>query len=211
MNDYDSLKATIVRWLNREGFQDLIDEVDIFLVIAQNRVYREIDFHFTEKTLATVTTVPQTLPADFDRMKSVTIGIGESRFEVNGSPEKLVAVSGTLGRPLFYSTSADGIEWGTTPDQEFDVTLSYWSRPENLGASNTSNWITINAPELLLFGSLLEASLFLKDDQRAQVWLGRYGQIKQEIENAEERRDKEPGGLSVREQIYRYSGSKRIY
>jgi len=46
----------------------------------------------------------------------------------------------------------------------------YYAEPEFLSDSNTSNVFLANAPDALLYSSLVEAEPYLMNDQRLQVW-----------------------------------------
>jgi hypothetical protein len=105
---------------------------------------------------------------------------------------------GSTAAPQRYARVGDSFYFGPAPDQAYTVTLVYYTSMGVLTALNTTNWLTANAPEFLLWAAMLEACLFLKDDARAQVWEGRYEQIKAEVMKAEERMDKEAGSLRVR-------------
>ena len=39
-----------------------------------------------------------------------------------------------------------------------------------LSSSNQTNWLTQNAPNVMLFGTLKQTAPFLKDDARLAVW-----------------------------------------
>jgi hypothetical protein len=45
-----------------------------------------------------------------------------------------------------------------------------------LDSSNQTNWFTIYAPQALLYGTLLQAMPFLKNDDRVQLWQSLYQQ-----------------------------------
>ena len=44
--------------------------------------------------------------------------------------------------------------------------MLFRSEVQPLDSSNQTNWFTINAPQALLFGSLVQAMTFLKNDER---------------------------------------------
>jgi hypothetical protein len=46
-----------------------------------------------------------------------------------------------------------------------------------LDSANQTNWFTIYAPQALLYGSLLQAMPFLKNDERLPMWQAQYQQI----------------------------------
>jgi hypothetical protein len=46
-----------------------------------------------------------------------------------------------------------------------------------LDSANQSNWFTQYAPQALLYGTLLQAMPFLKNDERMPMWQQNYSQI----------------------------------
>jgi hypothetical protein len=63
-----------------------------------------------------------------------------------------------------------------TPDQAYSYEVLYYERPQPLDSSNQTNWFTQYAPQALLYGSLLQAMPFLKNDNRVQLWQAMYQQ-----------------------------------
>ena len=71
--------------------------------------------------------------------------------------------SGSTGFPKYYATFRENaIEVAPTPDAAYAVTLDYIYTPDGLSSTNTETYISLNAPELLLFACLVEAYAFLK-------------------------------------------------
>jgi hypothetical protein len=67
--------------------------------------------------------------------------------------------------------------FGPEPDSGYTVNGTYWGKPTALrSASNDAqdNWLIVNAPDLALYGSLLQAEPFLKNDARIGVWQNFY-------------------------------------
>jgi hypothetical protein len=62
----------------------------------------------------------------------------------------------------------------------------YYERVQPLDSTNQTNWFTIYAPQALLYGSLLQAMPFLKNDERVAMWQDQYNQIMQTL-TAEDR------------------------
>ena len=77
--------------------------------------------------------------------------------------------------PVFYS-DYDYSHWliSPTPDDDYPFEILYYELPALLDDSVQTNWITEFAPQLLLYGTLLEATPFLKNDERIPVWQGMY-------------------------------------
>ena len=71
--------------------------------------------------------------------------------------------SGDTGFPKYYATFRENaIEVAPVPSSTFTVTLDYIYTPDGLSSTNTETYISVNAPELLLFACLVEAFAYLK-------------------------------------------------
>lgn len=80
--------------------------------------------------------------------------------------------------PLFYC-DYDYTHWlvAPTPDVAYNFEVLYYERLQPLDSSNQTNWFTIYAPQALLYGSLLQAMPFLKNDDRVPMWQAQYAQV----------------------------------
>jgi hypothetical protein len=75
------------------------------------------------------------------------------------------------GQPQFYA-DYDYTHWllVPTPNDTYDLEVLYYELPVLLDDSTQTNWLTDYAPNLLLYGALLEATPFLKNDDRIATW-----------------------------------------
>ena len=72
------------------------------------------------------------------------------------------------GAPKYYAQFDDNtFILGPTPDQNYTVELHYYYYPESIVTLGTS-WIGDNFPMCLLYGSLVEANIFLKGEADVQ-------------------------------------------
>jgi hypothetical protein len=80
--------------------------------------------------------------------------------------------------PFFYC-DYDYTHWmiAPTPDDDYAYEVLYYERLQPLDTTNQSNWFTEYAPQALLYGSLLQAMPFLKNDERIPMWQAQYEQI----------------------------------
>jgi hypothetical protein len=78
-------------------------------------------------------------------------------------------------QPKFYG-DYDYFNWLIAPTADFayPFEVNYWELPALLDSSNQTNWSSDFAPNALLHGSLLQATPFLNNDERIQVWQGIY-------------------------------------
>jgi len=71
--------------------------------------------------------------------------------------------TGATGFPKYYAMFRENsICVAPTPSSAFVVALDYVYTPDGLSSTNTETYISINAPELLLYACLVEAYGFLK-------------------------------------------------
>jgi len=79
------------------------------------------------------------------------------------------------GQPEFYA-DYDYTHWliVPTPNAAYDLEVLYYELPALLDDAQQSNWLTEYAPNLLLYGALLEATPFLKNDDRIATWQNFY-------------------------------------
>lgn len=61
-----------------------------------------------------------------------------------------------------------------TPNIAYPFKIAYLEIPPYLTSANQTNWITNYAPRLLLYGTLLEATIYLKDSERIAEFEGEY-------------------------------------
>lgn len=80
--------------------------------------------------------------------------------------------------PLYYC-DYDYTHWlvAPTPASAYTFEVLYYERLQPLDSSNQTNWFTIYAPQALLYGSLLQAMPFLKNDDRVPMWQAQYAQV----------------------------------
>ena len=72
----------------------------------------------------------------------------------------------TTGNPKHYAQFDDNtFIVGPTPSSSLDAELHYFYIPESISASaDGTSWLGTNAPEVLLYGSLVEAYTFMKGE-----------------------------------------------
>ena len=74
--------------------------------------------------------------------------------------------------------------------------MLYYGRIPALSDIETSNWLLNDAPDVLLYGALLQSAPYLVDDARVQVWAGLY-QSGVEALNIENEKARVSGPLSM--------------
>jgi hypothetical protein len=79
--------------------------------------------------------------------------------------------------PLFYA-EYDYSHWlvAPTPNANYPLEIVAYMQPRLLDDANQSNFFSEYTPNCLLYGALVQATPFLKDDPRIQTWKTMYEQ-----------------------------------
>ena len=81
----------------------------------------------------------------------------------------------STGVPRYYTYfDTSTIYVAPTPSSNLSLELSYKRRLPALSSSNTSNFLTTDAYDALLYGCLIEASLFNRNDKLVQYYTELY-------------------------------------
>lgn len=95
------------------------------------------------------------------------------------------ALSSNCGQPEFAARITDTeIVFGPTPDQAYGTEVTATIRPTPLSASNSSTWLTMNLPELMVAAGMIAMSGYMRnygaqadDPKMAQSWKGVYDEL----------------------------------
>jgi len=171
---YSSLTSIVLQYLERSDTA-VVNAIPTFITLAEFEIAQEI------KTLGQLQLVQSQVsignpvlqkPARW--RKTVSLNITDSSGNKNPvllrKYEYLTNYwpNNTLtAQPLYYAdTDWDHFYLAPTPDQAYTFELLYYERIQPLSSTNQTNWLTQNAPNAMLFGTLLQAVMFLKNDQR---------------------------------------------
>ncbi len=184
---YDSLLVDIRRYLGR-GFtqasdQIVFDQLPRLVTLAEMRIARELKIEGFIRAITTPLSIGVSTYLKPDRWRdtiSMTVDgtpIQTRSYEYlrNYWPNEAQTAS-----PQFYA-DYDYANWliAPTPNAASTLEILYYEQPALLGPNLQSNWLTDYAPELVLYASLLEATPFLKNDERVQLWQSLYDRCAQ--------------------------------
>jgi hypothetical protein len=171
---YDSLTSTVLQYLERQDAA-VVNAIPTFITLCEFEIAQEI------KTLGQLTIANSTMtannpvlakPARWRKTVSMSVNNGTSmqpifvrKFEYLKNYWPNVTQTGT---PAYYADT-DYEHWylAPTPDQAYTFEVLYYERIAPLSSTNQTNWLTQYAPNAMLYGTLLQAMPFLKNDARA--------------------------------------------
>lgn len=190
---FTTLKEDIRRYLER-GFtlasdQIVYEQIPRLINLAERRIAREL------KVQGLINVVTSTMEAGLavypkpDRWRTtVSFNIG-----ADGQYNQLFARDyeyirsywpdrTQTAQPLFYA-DYDYNNWivSPTPDAAYPFEVLVYQLLPLLDETSQTNWLTEYAPQVLLYASLLEATPFLKNDERIAVWQQMYDRAAQAL------------------------------
>lgn len=181
---YDSLVEDIQQYLERTD-DATINQIPRFIMLAEQVIASQIKFlgNLTVNTSnMVIATATIDKPARWHKTISMNVTVDGKRQPVfvrkyeylrEYAPDPSVQ-----GTPKFYA-DYDYTHWlvAPTPDTAYDYEVLYYERVQPLDSTNQTNWFTIYAPQAMLYGSLLQAMPFLKNDERIAMWQQQYDLI----------------------------------
>jgi hypothetical protein len=180
IENYTDLQAAIVEYLGRDQDATLIARIPTFIQLFEAKMNRSLFVRQMEQRSTTTIDVNGSepefieLPSDFQSMRRIRIS------SVEGKPY-LSFMSGTqmdeyrqfsadvANQPIYFTIFGNEIELVPTPDQDYTIEMVYRQNVPPL-ASNDTNWLLTLAPDLYLYGALLEVAPYIKEDDRIQTW-----------------------------------------
>lgn len=186
MESYSQLKTDIKSWLVRD---DLLDsELDNFIAIATARINRKLRIAGME-TEADLTLDARVvdLPTDFRGMRAIRIDATSRTVELRYvAPEQLDSMDLTgTGQPAFFTIRGTKLVLNKTPDTTYTAKIHYYQKFSNLSDSVTTNWLTDNAPDVMLYGCLCAAGKYIRDPEVMQTYQAYFDQAIQEASEAD--------------------------
>jgi hypothetical protein len=181
---YNSLVDDISSYLERTDTQTL-EKIPTFIMLAEQVIASQIKFlgnlTVNESTMVQGTNIIAK-PARWHKTVSLNVTVDGVRQPVflrtyeylrqywNEATEEDI--------PRYYA-DYDYSHWlvAPTPADAYTFEVLYYERVQPLDSSNQTNWFTIYAPQAMLYGSLLQAMPFLKNDERMPMWRAEYDLI----------------------------------
>ena len=206
---YAELKQAIKDFTENDetGF---VTNIPVFIRAAEDRIIVNVDLeNFRKNATSALTQGNEYLstPSDFLAPFSLFVSTaGKEGFllekDVNfmreAYPDRTVT-----GTPKYYgffdatATAAAGqvqanFILGPKPDQAYTVEIHYYYRPTSLtaGADNEYTWLSKNATNALLYGSLIEAYIYMKGEQDViSMYEGRFQEAVSRLKDLAEARE----------------------
>jgi hypothetical protein len=191
--DYPSLQAAVTEYLARDQDTTLLERIPTFIQLAEAKINRQLFVrqmeHRSTAVVDTASIEPEfiSLPADFQSMRRVRLASikGKPSLEFKSGvqiDEFRFAISNVAGPPRYFTVFGNEIELAPTPDAAYTIEMIYRQSIPPL-AINSTNWLLALAPDLYLYGALLESAPYIKEDGRIQTWGLGFGSALNDLNN----------------------------
>ena len=192
---YNSLVADIQSYLERTDAAT-VDKIPTFIMLAEQVIAAEIKF------LGNLTVVQSNMvsgnstiakPARWHKTVSMNVTVNGERQPVLLRKYEYLREywpdNTQTDVPKFYC-DYDYENWlvAPTPASNYAFEVLYYERVQPLDSTNQTNWFTVYAPQALLYGSLLQAMPFLKNDERIPMWQQQYTAIMNTLKTEDKQR-----------------------
>jgi hypothetical protein len=179
---YTELQSAVSNWLDRA---DLTSRIPEFISLAEGRIARKLRIREME-TEADVTTVAGTrtaaLPTGFREVRRLYLSASPVQMLDYISPQDYWNrfVSTQNSRPSCFTVEGSNFLFGPIPDAVYTAKCLYYKALDAL--SSSAHAVFTANPDVYLYGSLLAAEPFLRNDKRIGVWKGLFDEALMELE-----------------------------
>jgi hypothetical protein len=192
---YDSLVDDVITYLERTD-EATVEKIPTFIMLAEQVIASELKFlgnlNVSTSQLNANNPIIQK-PARWHKTVSMNITVAGSRQPVFLRKYEYLKEywpdDTQTATPLYYA-DYDYEHWivAPTPDTNYNFEVLFYQRVQPLDETNQTNWFTVYAPQALLYGTLLQAMPFLKNDDRIPMWQAQYDKVIQTLKNEDVQR-----------------------
>lgn len=204
LTTYTELKSSVADWLNRT---DLTAVVPDFISLAEAQIERTLRTRqMIVRATASIDTEYSAVPSDFLETKSIKLNtspVTALQFESIDSLDYLKATAYiAAGKPQYFGIVGGQIRVLPVPDSTYTAELIYYAKLTKLSNSVASNWLLSQAPDVYLYGALMQATPYLKDDARITIWASLYAKGLEELQVADDRGATSGGSVMMRARTF---------
>jgi hypothetical protein len=193
---YATLTQDLKDWMENDG-TEFSNETDNFISLAEQRISRDIEPYAFHESATTTFNVGDRFVSKPNDAKVIFhflyLDSDSKRIFLEERTDEFIydywPTSSTTGTPVYWANYNDtSILVAPTPSAALTIEMTYARRLTELSSSNTTNWLTKNAQDLILYGALMEACTFSKNREDLAIYTQRYQAAVEAINNQTRRR-----------------------
>ena len=180
---YTKLISDVLSYSERND-EAFINQIPRFILLAEKTIASEF------KTLWEINVARTTLLQEQETIQKParwreTISITVNNLSMYVRSAEMVKYYGSqlpAGRPQYWCDyDYNNILVAPTPDQTYTFELTYFEQAPPLSIENEENLLTREVPQLLLFGTMVQAAYWEKSVEKIGYWTQQYQVIKQSL------------------------------
>jgi hypothetical protein len=201
---YATLQTDVITAAMRTGDTEFTAAVPGFITRAESRINRRLRVSdmetIAEAESGELTDGACALPTDFLEFRSVRANTSPKRPLRFASPDFVYEWDETTaaGIPEYFHITGNTLR--TFPLSNVGITIDYYAKVPALSDDNTSNWLLVAHPDLYLYGALIEAGIFMREEgaSMTQNYAQIFERALQDIHEADRRKRHPFGSVRVR-------------
>ena len=165
MNKSD-LIAAVRSYMNRPTLTD--DEISMWIATVEGELNTLLRDHPRNLVRASYTQLAglQNMPIPPDMLQLVRLATGNTVW--HQYPVTAVDLAAAAGNA--YIERGTCLELYPAPAEDTLFSLDYHAAIKKLDDIYSENWVSTYFPDVYLYGALKEGAVWVKDDQRSQLW-----------------------------------------
>lgn len=183
MTTFGALKADVRTWTNRDDLTDPV--LASVLRLAEAEIARHVRVR-EQETRATLNATGATvaLPADFLEAVSITRdNVSPTLKLVSTQVIRATSIRSLTGPPALVAIEGSNLVLApqATVSDPVDILLTYFARFAALVNDTDSNWLTINAFDLVFYAMMKHTGFFLRDETMKAEYGGMFREALDEL------------------------------
>jgi hypothetical protein len=199
ISTYTELQSACENWLDRSDLDSRIPE---FIALAEDTINKRLRIRAMEQRVtASISSEYLSLPTGFLEMRNFQLNTTPKQTLRFVTPEHIDTFwsGSTTGKPVVYTFLGGEIQVAPSPDSTYTAEMAFYEKWDI--ATDSTNWLLTNAPSVYLYGALLQAEPFLKNDKRISVWEQRFEKALMDVDVADKRERWSGNSLAIRADI----------
>lgn len=187
ISTYSDLVTAVTEWLARDQDATLIARIPSFITLCEAKLNRGLHHMKMEKrsyaTFNIATTEPEfvSLPSDFQSMRRIRLSSATNKPHLDYKSQVQLDElrrnnNNAAGTPRYFTIFGSEIEFAPTPSSNETIEMVYRANLPALSADNSTNWLITLAPDIYLYGTLLESAAYMQQDERVSLWTAGFAQ-----------------------------------
>jgi hypothetical protein len=178
ISSYTTLLAEVASWLART---DLTSAIPGFIQNFEERFYRNPKNYgqWMHGSLNVSFSSTATVPSDFLALRVAYLNGQSNQPLVQSSLEQVLSAypRTSSGQPKWIARDGSTFVFGPVPSATYTLNGVYYAKPvvlRSFGSDAAAHYLIVNAPDLLLYGALMEATPYIKGDARLPMWQAKW-------------------------------------